>query len=171
MEPLVVLYNSVGVGLILNYPSGIFFTNQAGGYACMQPSEEGIYIPLHDEVQDQEKALYEYFTGPKWNGWCADGIDEETAEFIDQILQASMCTKMLTVNRQRLNDSFEAWIYVTVGDQPSERPSSSCGDEGWTDDGRTLDANAYKHLPIHAFFYPFYGFGTRTGVITWRNSD
>jgi hypothetical protein len=171
MKPLVVLYNSVGVGLIVSYPSGILFTNQVGGHACLRPSEEGIYIPLHDEVNDQEKTFYKYFTGPKWRGWCSNGIDEETAEFVDGVLQKSLSTTMITVDRQRLSDSSEAWIYVLIGEQPPERPSSYCGDEGWTEDGRTLDATAYKHLPIHAFSYPFYGFGSRTGVLTWVNSD
>ena len=44
MKPLVVLYDSMGLGLIIEFSSGVEYTNQAGGYSCMQPRQEGIYI-------------------------------------------------------------------------------------------------------------------------------
>jgi hypothetical protein len=40
MKPLVVLYNSVGVGLILSYPSGILFTNQVVGMLVCDPQKK-----------------------------------------------------------------------------------------------------------------------------------
>lgn len=34
------------VGVIIPYKSGVAYTNQCGGTACVHPEKEGIYIPL-----------------------------------------------------------------------------------------------------------------------------
>lgn len=140
-NPIVRLWQINGVGLILLHKSGIFYTNQTGGHSCSHPEAEGIFIPLVDEMVNQQDLLFQHFTGPKWAGWCNDGIDVESAVVIDQILDKSSHTKFLKVDHGRLADSHEAWVYVTIESPP--------------------DPDAL----------PWKGFASMKGILTWENSD
>jgi len=113
-KPLVNLWSSLGIGIIVLYKSGVRYSNQTGGYSCLHPEVEGVYVPLTNEVVNQEKELEAYFTGPRWQGWCCDRIDAETADFIDGVLKKSPYTCDINVDRSRLEASHEAWIYVTI---------------------------------------------------------
>jgi hypothetical protein len=97
---------------------------------------------MQNEAVDQEGALAAFFTGPKWQGWCNDGINEETADFVDAVLGQSPYTRVLKVDRARLADSHEAWIHVTV-----EKAVEGADNEIISE----LSATA--------------------GVVTWENSD
>lgn len=121
-KPLVELCEFSGIGLLVEYPSGIRYTNQIGGYACLHPEVEGIFIPLTNSLVSQQEKLKRFFTGPKWKGHCDHGIDKETADFVEAVLTESFCTAAIRVNQQRLADSYEAWIHVIVSPdgQPSE---------------------------------------------------
>jgi Family of unknown function (DUF6210) len=131
-----------GLGLIILQPSGVFYTHETGGYACRHSQEQGVFVPIHrGPDDDQESLLIDYFTGPKWGGWCDEGIDEETAKYVDHVLSLGPETDCLTVDRTRLADSMEAWIYVDVH-EPAEDPVAR-----------------------------FYGFGECKGVFIWGNSD
>ena len=135
--------SGTGLGLIILQSSGAFYTHEIGGYGCHPAQAEGVFVPLHrDPDDDQERLLTDHFTGTKWNGWCNAGIDEETAGYVDQVLSLSPETSYLTVDRTRLAESEEAWIYVDVH-EPAE-----------------LSA----HAPIH-------GFGECKGIFVWSNSD
>ncbi len=85
-KPLIELYATTGTGLIFPCESGVLYTNQTGGYACLHPVEEGVYAPLYGKLIDQEKKLFNYFTESKYGGWCSNGIDLEDADIIDEIL-------------------------------------------------------------------------------------
>lgn len=131
-----------GLGLIILQPSGAFYTLETGGYACYHAHAEGVFVPLQREIdEDQEMLLRAHFTGPKWEGWCSEGIDEDTAEYVNYVLSLSPSTSYLKVDRTRLDDSREAWIYVNVSEP-------------------TGDA-----LPRIS------GFGKCKGVFVWGNSD
>lgn len=151
-KPIVRLFDSGGLGLIVLFPSGVVYTNQTGGYSCMTPTEEGIFVPLVSETLDHEKILHDYFFLGKWGGWCNNGIDEKDADFIDELLARDFITKMVSVNRERLHDSHEAWVYVNIGPHPGRFPR--------------LPANYGSEMS-----FSIYGFGSREGVITWCNSD
>ena len=132
-----------GLGLIFLRPSGVFYTHEVGGYGCQPALAEGVFAPLHrDPDDDQETLLTAHFTGPKWGGWCSDGIDVETADFVDHVLSLSDETEYLKVDRTRLAESKEAWIYVDV-QEPAEN----------------------SELALIS------GFGVCKGVFLWRNSD
>lgn len=143
-KPVVRLWNAWGLGIIILHPSGVLYSNQVGGYSCMQPEVEGVYIPLFDEVRGsgQENKLYKYFTGSKWGDYCANGIDVETADFIDSILAESYYTKYLTVNRDMLTTCYEAWIYVAI--------------------------SLEQKLEDSPLFWNFRG---KQAILTWSNSD
>lgn len=133
--------DETGMGLVILRPTGIFYTHQTGGYTCYLSEEEGVYVPVQRQFTDQESLLFNFFTGPKWNGWCGDGIDEATAEYVDYVLSTSFQTRYLRVDRTRLDDCKEAWVYVDVSepDEPDLAPIS--------------------------------GFGNCKGVFLWTNSD
>lgn len=141
------LYNIEHLGLVIIMSSGVVYTNQTGGYACLQPSVEGVYVPLSADNSEILTQLMEFFTGSKWNGACCTGIDGETADFIDNLLGQSPSIRYLTedlsfisVDRTLLHESHEAWVFVNIF-QP------------------TTEATIIN------------GFGNTKGVLTWPNSD
>ncbi len=169
-KPFVRLYDAVGVGVIVHFPSGVIYSNQAGGHSCLQPEIEGVYVPIINDVVDQEGMLNAYFTGHKWNGACSNGIDTADADFIDGVLNKSVFTSFIKVDRTKLAQSYEAWIFVKLSDQPDSPVTtydSSTG-EGKTYYNKTVHDSDYD---ISVTLYPLYGFGTTTGVLTWTNSD
>jgi hypothetical protein len=101
------------VGLIVLSESKGYWANQTGGYSCHQRITRGTLMPMPDPLSLQE-ALDRFFVdGPKWRGWCNDGIDVDTADFLDQLLAGIVSEiGLLTVNRARLTESEEAWVYV-----------------------------------------------------------
>ena len=151
MKPKVLLYEHVGLGLIVASPSGVIYSNQAGGTACLQPELEGILIPLRNDcllegnqLLSPAIALEEYFTGEKWRGTGAiHGINDEDADFIDGLLQAHRLTHCLKVDRTRLSESREAWIHVEV------------------------TSDEHTEIPLFSGLGPY----PRPGVLTWPNSD
>jgi hypothetical protein len=109
------LYSAKGVGIVVLSPSGVIFSNQAGGYACLQPELEGVYVPLDDDFNDIETKLSDYFTGPKHLGTGATrGHDEDDADRIDEILHSRSVPCPVAVDRQRLGESVEAWVFVRL---------------------------------------------------------
>ncbi len=142
MKPVIKLYQTNGIGVIVIHKTGVLYSNQVGGYSCLHPEIEGAYIPLNNEMVAQEKELMAFFTGAKWQGWCSEKIDVETADFIDDILSKSPDTVYLKVDRSKLEMSCEAWVYVKIIPTKEER--------------------AWSLLK---------GFKSDTGVLTWENSD
>jgi hypothetical protein len=151
MKPVVELWEGVGLGLIIEWPSGILFSNQTGGTSTLHPETEGIFVPLRNDCERQgnrllspDSELLEYFEGPKHKGTGAtQGLDSEDADFITSVL-ARWHLDQVTVDRARLADSHEAWVHVIIDENKS-------GNE---------------ELPFHNFApYP------RRGILTWSNSD
>ena len=94
-----------------------------------------------------ERLLLEYFEGPKHQGSGAtSGLDVEDADFIDGLLQSWRLGAFLEVDRGKLRDSHEAWVYVRI-----------MGDETVDDD----------FLSLASGFGPY----PKRGVLTWTNSD
>jgi hypothetical protein len=131
------------IGLIISHPTGVVYSNQTGGYACLSPQFEGAFIPLNDPLVDQQTELERYFIGSKWRGHCYNEIDEETADFVDEVLASTYVTKRLKVNRDKLTESHEAWIHVVIL-PPDDREDD---------------------------LQEFHGFSSNFGVLTWKNSD
>lgn len=141
-KPVIQLFYADGAGLILPWNSGVVYSNQTGGHGCLHPEVEGIYVPLFPEGSPFEKALEDFFTGPKWQGWCCEGIDEETADVVDAALAEADRTQGLKVNRDLLEDSHEAWIHLILPDFRQSPP-----------------------------FSLMKGFHAMDAILTWSNSD
>jgi hypothetical protein len=49
MKPTIELWESVGLGLIVEMPSGVLYSNQTGGFSCLHPSTEGVFLPIRND--------------------------------------------------------------------------------------------------------------------------
>lgn len=122
------------------------------GTACLAPELEGAFLPLRNDCSSKDRKflspeheLAEHFVGPKWRGTGAiSGIDEADADVIDAIVKKYELNNFLKVDRTRLSDSHEAWVYVEI-----------LGSEG---DTQTSLCSGFEPYP-------------RPGVLTWCNSD
>jgi hypothetical protein len=113
------LYPSDKCGLIINGKSGIFWSNQCGGYTCDHPIIEGSFICV-DIPSKEFDFIYE-----KYNGWCCEGITKEDADQIDIRLRDyrikynrgnifNMRDFSICVDRKKIKQSKEAWIYIVT---------------------------------------------------------
>jgi Family of unknown function (DUF6210) len=131
--------------LIVEHPSGVRYSNQVGGFTCDRPELEGVLAPV--EVSEEVK---ERIQGLPYPGTL--GITSEIADAIDALL-AAPCSYHLRVDRERLGESQEAWVFVIIAS--TER----CTRE-WPPPETDPTTG---HL---------YGFGPAArGVLTWINSD
>ena len=128
------------VMLVINHASSIKYQNQVGGVVCAIERLEGVLASLAVGAEDIERIMnLPYSQG-------AEGINTEIADTIDAVLSSDPRTAFVKVDRARLDESWEAWVYVLI-----ETP------EG-TD-------------PVPGYSGSVYGFGSTKGVLTWPNSD
>ena len=120
MQPLVKLWSLVGAGLIVPRETGIIYTNQTDGYACDHPRLEGAFIPLSNDFNhDEFKNSLEYQLCSLYpEGWGAP--TPETCEAIDALLSRFRETRKIRVDRTRLDESRESWIWVLLGEDPDQ---------------------------------------------------
>jgi hypothetical protein len=152
-RPVIQLLDSIGTSLIVEWPSGIWYSNQTGGTSCLHPLSEGVLVPIgNDFALDPPKLLgieddlIGYFSGPPWNGSGATtGITRTDADAIDRILSRNMSFTGIRVDRGRLLESHEAWVHVTMDP----------------------DTGPYAVPQLLDGFDPF----PRRAVLTWSNSD
>ena len=116
-DATVLLYELGGLALIVPASTGIVYRNQTGGHACLLCGQEGYLIPLAGVIAEKCDRLLSHFTGPKWGGWCSERIDEETAAFIDHVLAEMPGRDEITVDRTKLDLSWEAWVHVRIAGQ------------------------------------------------------
>jgi len=103
--------------LILLAKSGFVYWNQTCGNACAQRGEEGVLVPLLERVLDERRSwvecpLYLALADMEWGPVL--GIDDKRADEIDALLKRFYATECLSVDRARLAESEEAWVYVRV---------------------------------------------------------
>lgn len=152
MKPCVHLWDAVGLGLIIEWPSGVLYSNQTGGTACLHPTVEGFYVPLSNDRLDEndrllspETELLTWFQGSKHAGAGAtSGLDVEDAVFITQLLDRWRLGAAVQIDMPRLAESHEAWVHVIV------RPRQ----------------DQLGPLPMRGFDDE-----ARSGILTWCNSD
>lgn len=115
LKPTIKLYDAVGLGLIISFPSGVEILNQTGGITCSQMAIEGIYLPianeysLSNELISPEIELMEYFST-----YTSDFLQENDVEKINKILENYKLSDFIQIDLDKLNESHESWIYVNV---------------------------------------------------------
>lgn len=111
------MHASEMLGLIVLMPSGVVFTNQTGGTACMHPDAEGIFVPLY--FSGKWPIELESFW---WKGWehydspqvqvCLDGME------LNHILEPVPLTDFRMTTLAELDGWGEAWIPVRIKEAP-----------------------------------------------------
>ncbi|MBN1427712.1 MAG: hypothetical protein JXB07_04950 [Anaerolineae bacterium] len=150
---LIRLWELAGLALIVEKSTGVHYSNQTGGTTCMQPEIEGVLIPIRNDVElesrrliSPENDLYQYFAGPPHQGTGAcRGLSLEDADFIDGVLKHYKMREYLCVDRERLAESHEAWVFVLVNQEPASDSTT----------------------PLYTGLGPY----PARGVLTWANTD
>jgi hypothetical protein len=145
-KKVICLYGLIQLALIIKCDSGVVYNNQTGGNFCLQNQEEGILAIIFDSTGDILNRISLYTQNKI-------ALTEEDADYINEILWSYSVTRMLSVDKSKLNDSVEAWIYVDIEDKEEI-------------ENKLKESNHEVH-PV----YDFRGFGKKEGVLTWDNSD
>lgn len=51
------LFEFDNIALIISHPTGVFYSNQTGGYTCLSSEFEGAFVPLKNALVDQQPSL------------------------------------------------------------------------------------------------------------------
>ena len=120
---------------------------------CAQEEMERVLCPLDIGLEHLEQIeRLPYLQGRQ-------GVSAEIADVIDEVLASKRSTSFVKVDRTRLGDSWEAWVYVLIG-SPGEA-DLVVGDQ----------VEAAAEASAGTYFGPLQGFGHVRGVLTWENSD
>ena len=157
------LYGLEQLGLILFHPSGIIYSNQTGGHSCIQSAEEGslVILGFYDGCPTLQTQLKQELENVCW-------LSEQQADAIDVFFKSHFGSLCLTIDRSRMKDSMEAWLYVDVADQPAYPPHAHWSILNLEEQNQYTEI--YPHIERPNSF-SFYGFGPSKGVLTWPNSD
>ena len=107
-------------GVIILRETGVVYQNQTCGHSCAQRCAEGILVPLTAAclITETPTELYQcpIEAGLKQIDWyrCYSRLDTTCADEIDELLQSTGFTKGISVDRTRLRESEEAWVYVKL---------------------------------------------------------
>lgn len=93
-----------GAGVILAAPSGVCYSNQVGGMACLHPVYEGVFIPMLNVDLPHD-------ANPQGDCGCwGNKITEAYKDKVDRLFEAHSLP--LAVDRTR--DGTECWIPIVV---------------------------------------------------------
>jgi hypothetical protein len=136
-KPRIRIWETNSLGLILIRETGVIIQNQTGGVACIQSEIEGIYVPLWSDAHEIEDFFAE-------SSGCLNGLNQAQADFLEEFLHRDghKGLSFLRIDRTRLEQSLEAWVYVKVT-EPDGDPRINLVE----------------------------GFGETNGILTWSNSD
>jgi hypothetical protein len=144
------LWDHVGTGIIIRWPSGIVFEQQIGGKSCGLAELQGVFVPVANDLSldgkllSAEARLRKYFEGPPHLAQGAvDGLNENDAIYIESALHENLLLRNVVVDRTRLRDTHESWVWVCI---------------------HTPDVRA---LPLFEGMSPF----PLTGILTWTNNS
>lgn len=112
MSPLEIDIAFCDLGLVVCDRRGATYTSQVHGNFCNQVSVRGFFVPLDSTLPEVnpvrvQDALRELLLNvPRLSEREADAVDALLANYIE--------TNFLRVDRKQLEESGEAWVYVTV---------------------------------------------------------
>lgn len=110
------LFGLTGHCLIIPAKSGITYSNQVAGGSCNQYSLEGILVPVDE--WNHPRATHLGAEGPldqiQQFTLDAEELTLDHAGQIDSLLEDSPFNIPARVDRSKLEDSCESWIWLTV---------------------------------------------------------
>lgn len=115
------LWHLQGPGLILPASTGVVYTNQTGGNTCMQPEQEGAFVPL-DVPEVAEVAIAKMALNAHY-------LRDRSADAVDEVLARYPETAFMKVDRTMLGESMEAWIYVVLDRDPTFAATAGDGQD------------------------------------------
>jgi len=103
------------LGVIILRPTGVHYSNQAGGTCCLHPTAEGAYFPI--SAPEVEKQIVGYVLG-KYGSGGAMRLEESDIAPLNRALTVHLDTKHFVVDPAKIKVSCEAWVYVDVLEHP-----------------------------------------------------
>jgi len=101
--------------LIIPSEVGCIYTNQVGGTQCDYPEQKGSIVPIEYDIElERPKNSLTLKICALFPEGSPGIIDLETAEIIQELLNASPYTSDIEVDFEKLNESKEAWLFVKV---------------------------------------------------------
>jgi hypothetical protein len=106
--------------------TGIIYTHQTGGVACIPRQVEGYYVPVFDkDAYDSLRSIFEVtldgagtYRGFHWNGRVLDQLNEAVAKVKMSSSDGGPCEIPLILDDSALAEIDEAWVPVTSPDGP-----------------------------------------------------
>lgn len=81
----------------------------------MQREIEGVLVPIdYDYLSGNHTESLEFYLTSLFPEGSPGVITKETAELIQKILDASLSTRGIDIDNNRLAESVESWLYVQV---------------------------------------------------------
>ncbi len=106
---LALLGRGTDFGIIITRKTGIVYENQCGGLSCSHLRHEGAFVPIDSGSVDID------FMGE------ADYVSPEDADKIDVAFLENTNGLVVTVDRERIKESREAFVYVNVSTKDGEK--------------------------------------------------
>ncbi len=110
------LYNLEQAGVIILDSTGVVYFNQAGGTACLQKKAEGLFVPVSNDPPLDSMEL-NLSTRLRSLTQGEVGVSHSIAREINALLLEVSSTDTYQVDMNRLKESQESWVYISVTPQ------------------------------------------------------
>lgn len=111
----VLLWDVEGVVAVILSNSDVVYGNQCGGTACVQEEAEGILVPFNNDppLNNPNEKLSSQLSDLLLD---VNGLSTDLADKIDDFFQKDFTTRCARVDREKLSESREAWVYIKILD-------------------------------------------------------
>ena len=120
-KKLVRLFDHIGTGIIVEWKTNIYYSIQTAGNFCLWPEAEGFFFPVGNDADEENRfvskqtELWNYFKEPNIEiEGAIRGISNDNADFIEKVLHKPPSIDYIKVDRERLSESHEGWVYVRI---------------------------------------------------------
>lgn len=111
---VVKLWGLDGAALIVPESTGVVYTNQVNGTACLHRELEGVLIPLSNDClpENHEELLESYLS--RYFSELGHEFDSNDVLSFNKLLWNFPETTAIRVDELKISESCEAWVYVIV---------------------------------------------------------
>ena len=110
------LYNLEQAGVIILDSTRVVYFNQVGGSACIQAKAEGLFVPVSNDPPLDSMEL-NLSTRLRSLTQGVIGVSHSIAREINALLLEVSSTDTYQVDMNRLKESQESWVYISVTPQ------------------------------------------------------
>lgn len=107
------LFDLIGVAVIIKIPTGVIYTNQTCGTACLHPKIEGALLPVNNDFDLKD---YEDSLEIKLSTLLKDcnRLSLIQADEVDDLLSGYPQTEGIKIDRKQISESHESWLHVIL---------------------------------------------------------